>query len=334
MPHFRWTILALALAVAAPLSAQSSDTAAVARGRTLTRLLLAGQGDSLAPMITPDFAARLGGPAGLTAFAGRIREQGGAEGDVVRELVFHERGRVTYYRVSRFSTAPVPLTTRWVWGADGRVLGMQVSPTPEAAATEHAAYQTKSRLRLPFDGEWLVVWGGRTPEANYHVIAPDQRFAYDLVALRGGATMTGEGKANEDYACWGAPIFAPAAGLVVVALDSVADNVPGTRNSAMAAGNHVVIDHGNGEFSFLAHLRRGSVAVKPGARVAAGAQLGVCGNSGNSTQPHLHYHLQNGSKFGEGAGLPAAFNDYRADDVAVPRGEPSRGERISTAPRR
>ncbi|HEX8433219.1 MAG TPA: M23 family metallopeptidase, partial [Longimicrobium sp.] len=294
MPHFRRTILALALAVAAPLQAQSTDTAAVARGRTLTRLLLAGQGDSLAPMIAPDFATRLGGPAGITAFSTRIREQAGDEGDLVRERVFNEGGRVSYYRVSRFSKAPVPLTTRWLWGADGRVLGMQVSPTPEAAANENDAYQTKSRLRLPFDGEWVVVWGGRTPEANYHVIAPDQRFAYDLVALRGGAMMTGEGKANEDYACWGVPILAPAAGVVVVARDSVADNVPGTRNSSAAAGNYVVIDHGNGEFSFLAHLRRGSVAVKPGARVAAGAQLGVCGNSGNSTQPHLHYHHQNG----------------------------------------
>ena len=96
---------------------------------------------------------------------------------------------------------------------------------------------------------------------------------------------------------------------------------------ANPVGNHVVIDHG-GEFSFLAHLRQGSVSVKAGDRVSAGQPLGRCGNSGNTTMPHLHYHLQTTAVFAQGAGLPAQFNDYRADGQRVARGEPQRGEHL------
>jgi murein DD-endopeptidase MepM/ murein hydrolase activator NlpD len=90
----------------------------------------------------------------------------------------------------------------------------------------------------------------------------------------------------------------------------------------------VILDHGNGEFSLLAHLRRGSVAVRPGATVAAGQKLGECGNSGNTSEPHLHYHLQNTAVFGRAEGLPAQFMVYTADGRPVTRGEPVRGQTI------
>ena len=110
--------------------------------------------------------------------------------------------------------------------------------------------------------------------------------------------------------------------------ESVDDNVPGSMNPAVPAGNHLVIDHGNGEYSLLAHFRKGTVAVKTGDKVEPGQLVGRCGNSGNSSEPHLHYHLQNAPRFGKGEGLPAQFRDYCEDGRAVAVGEPRRAQRV------
>jgi len=90
-----------------------------------------------------------------------------------------------------------------------------------------------------------------------------------------------------------------------------------------------VIDHGNGEYSLLAHFRNGTVVPKVGDKVKRGMIVGRCGNSGNSSEPHLHYHLQNGPHFGAAEGLPAQFSDYVADGKKTARGEPTRGQKIS-----
>jgi murein DD-endopeptidase MepM/ murein hydrolase activator NlpD len=178
-----------------------------------------------------------------------------------------------------------------------------------------------------------VTWGGRDAISNYHVVAADQRFASDFVAMRGGTDHAGDGGRNEDHFCWDQPVLAPAAGRIVAAAGGHPDNPrPGLKTGGVPApGNHVVIDHGRGEHSLLAHFRQGSLAVREGQRVAAGAVLGRCGNSGNSSKPHIHYHLQTGKAFGEGLGLPAFFTAYEADGVGVARGEPQRGELVNPA---
>src|SRR5690349_814622 len=194
--------------------------------------------------------------------------------------------------------------------------------------TTHENDSTKTALRLPFHGAWTVFWGGTTLDQNYHVVARDQRFAYDIVKTKQGSTHDGDGKRNEQYYCWGAPVVAPAAGVVTEAVDGIPDNAPGEMNALKAAGNHVILDHGDGEWSLFAHFQRGSIRVKPGQRVAEGDTLGLCGNSGNSSEPHLHYHLQNGPAFGDADGLPARFVDYVADDKPVALGIPVRGQVI------
>jgi murein DD-endopeptidase MepM/ murein hydrolase activator NlpD len=86
-------------------------------------------------------------------------------------------------------------------------------------------------------------------------------------------------------------------------------------------GNHVVLDLGGGVYAALAHLRRGSVLVRPGDRVAAGQPLAACGNSGNSTEPHLHFQLQDHPSVLLAAGLPLRFARYQvagADQAGVP----------------
>ena len=113
--------------------------------------------------------------------------------------------------------------------------------------------------------------------------------------------------------------------MIVESVDGLADNV---RNIVQPAGNHVVIDHGNAEYSVIAHFRKGTVSRKVGDSVQTGDLLGYCGNSGNSTEPHIHYHLQNSPRLGEAEGLPAQFIDYVADGKPVTRGEPVKGQKV------
>lgn len=196
--------------------------------------------------------------------------------------------------------------------------------TKRPAATEFLDYQTQTALHLPFAGEWYVYWGGRSVARNKHALARDQRFAYDFLILargRSGQSYRGSGENNTDYYCFGQPVYAPADGGVVRAENELPDNTPGEMNPKAVLGNCVILDHGCGEFSFFAHFRHGTVVVRAGERVRCGQLLAQCGNSGNSSEPHLHYHLQNTSVPFRGDGLPAFFVEYVADGKPVARGE-------------
>jgi murein DD-endopeptidase MepM/ murein hydrolase activator NlpD len=102
-------------------------------------------------------------------------------------------------------------------------------------------------------------------------------------------------------------------------------------NSRQIYGNHVVIDFSNGEFGVMCHFKKGSIRVKAGDLVKSHQILGLCGNSGNSSEPHLHIHLQDGKTLGSATGLPALFSNYMADGKMVQLGVPVRGQSISTA---
>jgi len=198
-------------------------------------------------------------------------------------------------------------------------LGKRPSVTP------FFRYETQTTLHLPFAGEWYVYWGGRSLAENRHITANDQRFAYDFLILangHSGQSYRNSGETNSDYFCFGLPIYAPADGRVVAVEKDISDNVPGEMNAKVPLGNHVILDHGCAEFSFIAHLRQGSIAVENDQQVRLGQILGRCGNSGNSSEPHLHYHLQSTAVPFRGDGLPAFFEDYVADGQFFARGEP------------
>jgi murein DD-endopeptidase MepM/ murein hydrolase activator NlpD len=164
---------------------------------------------------------------------------------------------------------------------------------------------------------------------NLHVTAPDQRFATDLLIRKADASHAGAGKANTDYYCFGQPVLAPSDGAVVAVIDTVTDNIPGAMNRQQPLGNHVILDHGHGEFSFLCHFQKGSARVKTGQKVHTGQVLGLCGNSGNSSEPHVHYHMQNTSLPFKGEGLPAQFLRYSANGETIERGEPKQGQTVA-----
>ncbi|MPZ56831.1 MAG: peptidoglycan DD-metalloendopeptidase family protein [Rhizobiales bacterium] len=320
----------LVLTVAVPANAQGAGATQVRQsGRTYTQWLYNGVVDLLWPRLAPKLQAHFATPEGLHAFIAQIKTQLGRETSVVRERTLPWLDGEVYHRTATFSRFPGPVWVQWTIAPDGVVQGLLVKPEPAPAPSRHLDYQTRTPLRLPFAGEWFVFWGGRSVMKNYHAAAPDQRFAYDFLVAREGGTHSGDPSSNQSYFCFGEPILAPGDGTVVAVEGSIADNIPAQMNYRPSLGNHVIIDHGNGEHSFLAHLQRGSVQVKLDDTVRSGNRLGRCGNSGRSSEPHLHYHLQTTPRFRAGEGLPAQFLDYQADGKTVARGEPTRGQMVA-----
>jgi len=153
---------------------------------------------------------------------------------------------------------------------------------------------TEGTYALPLKGEWLVVWGGNDVLLNYHYEHDSQRYAYDILRVKEGRSYEGDAKKNESYYAFGQEIVAPADGKVAHVTSDIEDNVPGVENAKQVEGNYVVIDHGNGEYSHMAHMKKGSAKVKVGDRVKRGDVIGLVGNSGNSTEPHLHFQISTG----------------------------------------
>ena len=183
-------------------------------------------------------------------------------------------------------------------------------------------------FRLPLDEPLTVAWGGSTAEVNYHVFLPDQRWAYDLVVTREGRTFRTDGVALDDYHAYGLPVYAPAGGVVFAAQDGEPEVAIGaTRWGLAGLGNHVGIEAAPDEYLFIGHLQPGSVAVSRGDRVTMGQLLGHVGNSGNSSEPHVHLHLQDSTRPYFGEGIPFHFHGYRHEGRIVARGMPEGGRR-------
>ncbi|EJR03701.1 M23 family metallopeptidase [Bacillus cereus] len=144
-------------------------------------------------------------------------------------------------------------------------------------------------VRFPLNERALVGWGGDRLETNYHVIKPNERWAYDILI------PPAEVKSSklEDYGIYGAKVMAPASGTVVSVNNDEKDLVPGSDDFQSMAGNHIYLRlDETGTFLFLAHLKKGSIKVKEGQHVNEGEALAQVGNSGSSSEPHLHIHHQ------------------------------------------
>lgn len=187
----------------------------------------------------------------------------------------------------------------------GRIDGMLIRDPPKQAPP---VAKSTIPLRMPFHGRWAVFWGGDNAAVNQHVDAPSQRRAADLVVLGAdGKSYTGDGTKNADYHAYGKLVLAAADGKVVTVVDGVPENTPGETNTYFLPGNVVVIQHTPALYSVYAHLQPGKIRVKPGQTLKAGAVLGLCGNSGNSSEPHLHFQLQDGASLAHSFGVEAVF---------------------------
>lgn len=182
---------------------------------------------------------------------------------------------------------------------------------PAPLATEQ--YVTPNTYQLPVRGEWTVLAGGPQKARNYHATFPPTRWGYDFGLARDGALFQLDGASNEDWYCFDQPVYAPVTGRIVTLNNHHVDNHPGEISPTSRLGNFVLIEASDGEFTVLAHLRKGSVTVKIGDEVVVGDVIGKCGNSGQSPGPHLHMHVQDRADFPLAQGLPIAFARLRVD---------------------
>lgn len=201
---------------------------------------------------------------------------------------------------------------------------------PMAANGAKPISRNQTAMRLPMDGDLYVFWGGDTKEQNYHVEFEAQRGAFDFVmADAAQQTYRTDGKVNADYLIWGQEVLAPCSGIVYMAVDGILDNVPGEMNRSFIPGNCVFLQTDGGEFILLAHLERGSVVVKKGDRIEKGQLLGRCGNSGHSSEPHLHMHVQDSQDLMKGAGVKVYFENIMVDGELWAENSPVRGNVVS-----
>jgi len=189
-------------------------------------------------------------------------------------------------------------------------------------------------IEFPLRGEWLAV---NTPAKRIPSHGTDmagQRYAYDFLMVDSGKRHF---KGNifkylfwripiKNCYCWGKEIYAPCDGTIIAAKDGLKerpylnffkDIVSVLKNGLFynfekngvqpIAGNYIVMECRKNIYAFFAHFKEGSITVKPGERIKKGYVLGKVGHSGNSTAPHLHFHLMNSPDFINAQGIPCAF---------------------------
>lgn len=155
-------------------------------------------------------------------------------------------------------------------------------------------------------GRFVAVQAGGVWLLNHHASHDAQRYAADITAINAfGFRAIGLSPSElERYAIFGVQVVSPCAGRIVSARDGLPDLTPPRMDPENIAGNHAVIDC-DGVNVLVAHLKEGSVAVQAGDSIEAGGKIGSVGNSGNTTEPHLHIHAVNPQT---GLGVPISFD--------------------------
>ena len=214
-----------------------------------------------------------------------------------------------------------------VWlAADGKVTGFSMRDAPN---DQFDQYQTKTKLRPPFRETWTA-HNASHDESNGHYANPNQRFAVDWVITDDKkATHSGDGRRNQDYYAWGKDALAVADGKIMTVVDGVPENEPGQMDPYHVGGNEIVVDVGNGEYALYCHLVPGSMRVKPGQAVKAGDVLAKIGNSGNSSEPHLHFQISDSPRLHLAHALPAQYSNVVVDGKPVERAWPTTGQHMS-----
>jgi len=167
-------------------------------------------------------------------------------------------------------------------------------------------------LRSPLKGSFIVLNGGNSPFTNAHFRVRPQDFALDIVginAIGNRAALFGSSRDLQSYVIYGSPIISPCDGRISVVVNDLPDLIPPTRDTEYPAGNHVLIECEGVEI-LLAHMQQGSAVVTVNDTVITGDLLGKVGNSGNTTEPHLHIHA-------EQLGEPGVILDGRAVPITI-----------------
>ncbi|UOE36999.1 MULTISPECIES: DUF3887 domain-containing protein [Chryseobacterium] len=253
---------------------------------------------------------------GLKQQAGKI---------IKREFVKYEQSYASYKTKFERALFAVNISI----DDNSKINGLFVKPFKEDNLPK--LERNKTKLTLPFYEEWTVVWGGDTKELNYHVESEAQKNAFDLVITNDkGNSFKTDGKKNEDYYAFGKELIAPCNGEIVLVVDGIKDNVPGTLNPIYIPGNTVIIKTENNEYLFFAHFKQHSIVVKQGQKVKQGQLLGLCGNSGNSSEAHLHFHIQNTEDMNLATGVKCYFDKIQVDGQIKTDYSPIQKNKISS----
>ncbi len=215
------------------------------------------------------------------------------------------------------------------WKIDGvRVTLRLILPdTTELKLTKQISvryYSQKTSFIFPMKGPGVIsqgMWnnGGHSGYGN--------QYALDVMGLTPNyAAMLKDSEDLNAYATWGREVIAAADGVVVYARNDVPDNGPGANPEDVfsklpdpmlaSAGNAIVISHGNGEFTALMHMQKGSVRVSRHQTVKRGDVIGLIGASGDAFGPHLHFQVQKGPELFKFPSLPVAFENLKAGNLA------------------
>jgi len=204
--------------------------------------------------------------------------------------------------------------------------------TRASAIVKPRFYETKTALTLPLRGRITVVDGHDyyshhrrmdlvALRAINMVKGQFNRYSYDFAVVdEAGKGYRTDGRTNEDWFGYGAPVHAPGSGGVRDAVNDAPEHrMPNDRfrfdpaSPRSIPGNFVAIDHENGECSFMAHMKQGSLTVKIGDRVRQGQVVGAMGLSGDSdaaANPHIHYQLMDRCDFTDAEGLPSYWSGF------------------------
>jgi murein DD-endopeptidase MepM/ murein hydrolase activator NlpD len=154
---------------------------------------------------------------------------------------------------------------------------------------ERFRYKIFIPVKLPFFGTWKVSQGHN----GDHTHQGDYRYAWDFIIVNQmDKQFKNDGNFPDDYFCYNKPVIAPENGIIEEVLDGIEDNIIGQVNLKENWGNTIIIKHSDEVYSKLCHLKKGSIKVKKGEEVKFGQIVALCGNSGRSPFPHLHFQLQ------------------------------------------
>ncbi len=276
------------------------------------------QNDSIVAMFSPEMKAALPIEK-FSQVTASLKAQFGA----IKNIRFVRERNATALYETFFDASVMAMTINL--NGQNKIAGLLFKPYTESKPID----RNTTKMQLPFKGEWNVTWGGDSKELNYHVESIAQKNAFDILIFdKNGSTHQGSGQANEDFYAFGKKLYAPCDGEVVLVVDGVKDNPPGTTNPIYIPGNTVIIKATNGEYAFLAHFKQNSIVVKQGQKIKSGDLLGQCGNSGNSTEPHIHFHLQNVEDMNIAVGAKCYFDQLKLNGVLKSDYSPVKGDKI------
>ena len=248
---------------------------------------------------------------------------------------------VVFMDVSFAAGAPLPQSlaaritaTRQGVGPDGKPGPLPAGlPVPATFTFTAAATPVGPAARVidpPLRGTNWVATNGCCDRITPHrgaiitvngVIQAPERFAIDWEQIDDKNRMyEGDKQKLSSWRYYGAPIHSVADGTVVNLWDGSDEQVPGPPepvSTEAIGGNMLVVDIGGGAYAFYAHLQRGSLKAKLGDKVTAGQVLGLLGNTGNSTAPHLHFHVMDGPSPLNSNGLPYVFRRFTSSGVVT-----------------